>query len=85
MAKTNVIIPENESKNEKFIRIASPRVNSVIDKLDILSNCASANYEYTEDDVEHMFTEIQKALKDARNSYNNELSKNSKVGFSFSK
>lgn len=24
MAKTNVNIPENESKNEKFIRIASP-------------------------------------------------------------
>lgn len=24
MAKTNNIIPENESKNEKFIRIASP-------------------------------------------------------------
>lgn len=24
MAKTNVNIPENESKNEKFIRVASP-------------------------------------------------------------
>lgn len=35
MVKTSISIPENESKNEKFIRIASPRVNAVIDKLDI--------------------------------------------------
>ena len=30
--KTTTIIPENETKAEKFIRIATPRVNSVIDK-----------------------------------------------------
>ena len=58
MAKTNTIIPENE----KFTRIASPRVNSVIDKLDILSNCASANYEYTEEQVESMFQAIRDAV-----------------------
>lgn len=62
MVKTNVRIPENESKNEKFIRIASPRVNSVIDKLDILSNCASSNYEYTEEQVENMFMAIRYAV-----------------------
>ena len=62
MAKTNIIIPENESKNEKFIRIASPRVNAVIDKLDILCNCASANYEYTEEQVESMFQAIRDAV-----------------------
>ena len=43
------------------------------------------NYEYTEEDVEYMFSEIQKALKDARNAYSNELSKTTKVGFSFNK
>lgn len=62
MAKTNVNIPENESKNDKFIRIASPRVNAVIDKLDILSNCASSNYEYNEEQVELMFQAIRDAL-----------------------
>lgn len=62
MAKTNVNIPGNESKNEKFIRIASPRVNAVIDKLDILSNCASSNYEYTEEQVENMFQAIRDAV-----------------------
>lgn len=62
MAKTIVNIPENETKNEKFVRIASPRVNAVIDKLDILSNCASSNYEYTEEQVENMFQAIRDAV-----------------------
>ena len=62
MAKTNISIPENETKNEKFVRIASPRVNAVIDKLDILSNCASSNYEYTEEQVEAMFQAIRDAV-----------------------
>lgn len=62
MAKTNINIPENETKNEKFVRIASPRVNAVIDKLDILSNCASSNYEYTEEQVENMFQAIRDAV-----------------------
>ena len=62
MAKTNISIPENETKNEKFVRIASPRVNAVIDKLDILSNCASSNYEYTEEQDENMFQAIRDAV-----------------------
>lgn len=62
MAKTSINIPENETKNEKFVRIASPRVNAVIDKLDILSNCASSNYEYTEEQVENMFQAIRDAV-----------------------
>lgn len=67
--KTNNTIPENETKNEKFLRIATPRVNAIIDKLDILSNCAGSNYEYTEEQVETMF----KALRDAMDACYNEF------------
>ena len=62
MAKTKINIPENETKNEKFVRIASPRINAVIDKLNILSNCASSNYEYTEEQVKNMFQAISDAV-----------------------
>ena len=62
MEKIENIITKDETKNEKFIRIATPRVNSVIDKLDILSNCASANYEHTEEQVEAMFDAIRTAV-----------------------
>ena len=69
MAKTNFIIPENETRNEKFIRIATPRVNAIISKLDVLSNCAGANYAYTDDQVEVMFKAIQDAVDNCHSQF----------------
>lgn len=60
--KTNTIIPENETKNEKFLRIATPRVNAIIDKLDILANCSGSAYDYSEEQVEAMFQAIRDAV-----------------------
>ena len=67
--KTTTVIPENETKNEKFLRIATPRVNAIIDKLDILSNCAGSNYEYTEEQVETMFQAIRDAVDACYNEF----------------
>ena len=73
-------------KRQRFEKVASNRVQKILDFLNLLQNCSNRNnYEYTEEDVEHMFSESQKALKDARNAYSNELSKTNKVGFSFNK
>ena len=66
---TNNTIPENETKNEKFLRIATSRVNAIIDKLDILSNCAGSNYEYTEEQVETMFQAIRDAVDACYNEF----------------
>lgn len=60
--KTITIIPQNETKAEKFVRIATPRVNSVIDKLDILANCAGVAYEYNEEQIDSMFGAIRNAV-----------------------
>lgn len=75
----------NESpKRQRFTKVASNRVQKVIDFLTLLQNCANRNnYEYTEDDVEHMFSEIQKTLKETRAKYQSELNKSSKTGFKF--
>lgn len=71
-------------KRLRFEKVASNRVQKIIDYLNLLKNCSNRNnYEYTENDVEHMFSEIQKALKESRNTYNIELSKSNKSGFSF--
>ena len=80
--KTTNIIPENETKNEKFMRIATPRVNSIIDKLDILSNCAGSNYEYTEEQVETMFQAIRDAVDACYNEFRPKV-KTEKERFSF--
>ncbi len=69
MAKTTIDIPENETKEERFIRIATPRVNGVIQKLEILSNCSGATYGYTEEQVDAMFDAIELAVANARKQF----------------
>lgn len=74
-------------KRERFTKVASSRVQKIIDTLNLLQNCSNRNnYEYDEKDVTHMFEEISKALRDAKAVYSNELNKASgKGGFSFNK
>lgn len=61
---------ENQSKRERFERVASKRVQTVISTLGLLQNCANKhNYDYTQDDVDRMFAEITKALKEAKQAY----------------
>ena len=80
----NIRTMKKSEKRLRFEKVASNRVQKIIDFLNLLKNCSNRNnYEYTEDDVQLMFSEIQKALKDAKNAYNIELSKSNKSGFSF--
>lgn len=75
---------KKSEKRQRFEKVASNRVQKIIDFLNLLKNCSNRNnYEYTEEDVEYMFSEIQKVLKDTRNAYNTELTKSNKTGFSF--
>ncbi|MBO4679822.1 MAG: hypothetical protein J5626_09140 [Lachnospiraceae bacterium] len=71
-------------KRQRFEKVAGNRVQKVLDTLQLLKNCSNRNnYEYSEADVELMFAEISKALKDARAAYSGELNKISKKGFTF--
>jgi hypothetical protein len=71
-------------KRLRFEKVASNRVQKVIGYLALIKNCANRNnYEYSEEDVEHMFNEIQKALKEAKNAYSTEIARVNKTGFSF--
>ena len=82
MAKTTIEIPENETKEQRFIRIATPRVNKVINALDILANCSGATYEYTEEQVEAMFDAIEMAVITAKKQFQPKQ-KDEKNSFSF--
>ena len=49
-----------ESKHEKFVRLAEARTNKIIDTLQLLGNCANTSfYEYTQDDVDQIFQAIE--------------------------
>jgi len=54
----------DESRHERFKRIAAKRTNHILEKIRILGNCANkSSYEYTEDEVNKIFSEIDKHLK----------------------
>ena len=71
-------------KRERFEKVASNRVQRILDTLALLQNCSNRNnYEYNENDVERMFSEISKKLKETKTVYANELTKTEKHGFTF--
>jgi len=55
---------EKETKNERFKRIATKRTNEILEKIRILGNCSNkSSYEYTEEEINKIFSEIEKQLK----------------------
>lgn len=83
----DILIMSENVKRKRFTKVATNRVQKIIDYLNLLQNCSNRrNYEYDEEDVIHMFEEISKTLKETKAVYANELNKvNGKSGFSFNK
>jgi len=73
-----------ETKNEKFIRLAEARVNSVIQKIQLIGNLSNKrNYDYSEKEVNELFKAIELELQRAKKLFEVEVSKeNSKFRFS---
>ncbi len=56
-----------ENPGEKFKRLATVRTNAVLEKLRILGNCSNSSvYEYTEKDIEKIFSTIENQVKETR-------------------
>ena len=54
---------KNESKRDRFRRLAQRRTNAVIKRLKILGNCADkGRYEYTKEDMERIFAAVDRRL-----------------------
>lgn len=59
-----------ETKREKFVRLAGARTNKIIDMLQLLGNCSNVNtYEYTTDDVNQIFTAIETELRETKKKF----------------
>lgn len=69
-----------ETKEERFIRIAEPRVSRACKTVSLLGNLAGSGYEYTEEQVDAMFGAVQEALDTARAQFKK---KNNVVRFKF--
>lgn len=59
-----------ETKADKFKRVAARRANDLLERIRILGNCSNrTTYEYEPEDVDRIFTELEKALKACRARY----------------
>ena len=59
-----------ETRSQKFKRIATKRTNEIIRKIQILGNCSNrSSYDYTEDEVNKIFATIGKELKNANSRF----------------
>lgn len=57
----------DESKAEKFVRIGEYRMNKAIDAIGRLENLANRSaYEYTSEQVEAMFSVLEKSVADIK-------------------
>ncbi len=73
--------PIKETDREKFIRLATKRVNNALKSIQIIGNLSNrGNYEYTERDVERIFSALTAEVKTCRERFSASGSK-SKIGF----
>lgn len=70
-------MPNNqETKRDKFIRLAEARTNKIIDMIHLLGNCSnSSTYDYTQKDVDKIFRAIQTELDEAKKKFGKTESK----------
>ena len=62
---------KNETPEERFKRIAEVRTNAVLDRLRILSNLSNRQmYSYSEEDINIIFSVINKQLREVRVKFN---------------
>jgi hypothetical protein len=60
-------INKNETSKERFKRLGTLRTNIVLQRLKVLGNCSNRQaYEYDEEDVDKIFSEIERRVKEVK-------------------
>ena len=73
-----------KTKRERFEKIASYRVQKILNILDSLGKCSNKNnYEYDEADLKKMERILMEKLNEIMNAFKNELNKGNKPNFKF--
>ena len=71
---------KQESKREKFVRMAEARTIKIISMVRLLGNCSNRlAYEYSDKDVTKIFTAIESAVTDAKKRFKSSPSGNAPV------
>lgn len=71
---------KKETKREKFVRMAEARTIKIISMVRLLGNCSNRlAYEYSDKDVNKIFTAIEAAVADAKKRFKNSPSGNAEI------
>ena len=57
-------------RRDRFKRLAAQRTNIILKRLKVLGNCANRSaYEYSEEEVSRIFSEIEKRLREIKGKF----------------
>ena len=61
---------KEETKRDKFIRLAENRVNSTIKEINLIGNLANkSNYEYSKEDIDKIIKTLKKSVSDLESKF----------------
>lgn len=67
---------ENETKEEKFKRIATKRANRLLEEIRRLGNCSNKSvYAYDEKQINQLFSTIEQEIKQTKSLFNHNIRK----------
>ena len=59
-----------KEKKERFNKVATNRVNKILDTLRLLGNCSNtSNYSYTDEEVDKIFSAIELELEEQKSKF----------------
>ena len=61
---------ENETRHERFKRLATIRTKVILDRIRVLGNCSNNQlYEYTDSEISKIFGAIEQSIRDAKTKF----------------
>lgn len=79
MANIGKRTKENETKRDKFVRLAESRVDNALRNINLIGNLSNkSNYEYTQADVDKIIKALKNAVSDLEKTFSTSKSSNTK-------
>lgn len=66
---------QEESKADKFKRLATGRVNNALAKIELIGNLASSNYDFTFEQSDRILTSLKEAVETLEKKFQKALNK----------
>ena len=75
------VIPKDESKADRFVRVVTPRVGKAIKAINLIGFCAGSTYEYTGKQTGQIVNALMVAVQSLTNQFEKKAEKSE--GFLF--